>query len=234
MTVLSFENVDVAYGRTQILWDISFDVEAEEVISLIGRNGVGKTTLMKTAIGLLSPTNGSITFDGIDVTEVDADRRARQGIGYVPQNRDIFPGLTVEENLRVGESVNASEPEPRYDDVYRYFPRLEERKDQKAGTMSGGEQQMLAIGRALVGNPKLLLLDEPSEGIQPTIVQQIVENIRRINDELGTTMVIVEQNIEFTVQSSNRCYVIEKGEIVTELPVDELRDSEVVQEYLAI
>jgi len=232
--MFGFSNVDVAYGRTQILWDISFEVERGDLVALIGRNGVGKTTLMRTAIGLLEPRAGTITFRGEDVTDHSADRRARLGIGYVSQDRDIFPRLTVEENLQVGEQINAADDTAHYEDVYRYFPRLEERQGQRAGTMSGGEQQMLAIGRALVGGPELLLLDEPSEGIQPTIVEEIGANLRRINEELGMTIIFVEQNLQFTVDTSERCYVMENGRIVDNLPSDQLRESEIVQDNLTI
>jgi len=232
--MFGFSNVDVAYGRTQILWDISFEVERGDLVALIGRNGVGKTTLMRTAIGLLEPRAGTITFRGEDVTDHSADRRARLGIGYVSQDRDIFPRLTVEENLQVGEQINAADDTAHYEDVYRYFPRLEERQGQRAGTMSGGEQQMLAIGRALVGGPELLLLDEPSEGIQPTIVEEIGANLRRINKELGMAIIFVEQNLQFTVDTSERCYVMENGRIVDNLPSDQLRESEIVQDNLTI
>ncbi|WP_442904998.1 ABC transporter ATP-binding protein [Haladaptatus sp. CMSO5] len=232
--MLSLADIDVSYGQTPILREVSFDVNEGSIVSLIGRNGVGKTTLMKTVIGLLTPTNGVITFEDQDVTPMGADARARLGIGYVPQGRDVFPRLTVKENLRVGEQVNDDTTEYRYEEVYEFFPRLEERKNQKAGTMSGGEQQMLAIGRALVGNPDLLLLDEPSEGVQPNIVSQIGETLVDIRDRLGTTIFFVEQNLEFTVNTSERAYVMEKGTVVDDLKSGDLMDSDVVQKYIAI
>lgn len=232
--LLTFDDVDVAYGQTPILRDVSLTVGENDIVSLIGRNGVGKTTLMKTAIGLLHANAGTIVYRGEDVTDVEADDRARKGMGYVPQGRDVFPRMTVEENLRVGEQVNKDSPEAHYETIYEFFPRLAERKDQNAGTMSGGEQQMLAIGRALVGGPDILLLDEPSEGVQPNIVAEIGETLQGINEELSTTIFFVEQNLEFTVNTSNHCYVMEKGTVVDDLPPSDLEDSEVVQKYIAI
>lgn len=234
MSLLALETVDVSYGQTPILRDVTLDVAEGEIISLIGRNGVGKTTLMKTIIGLLSPTAGTIHFRGKDITSITADARASLGIGYVPQGRDVFPRLTVEENLRVGEQINDKVDDFLYEDVYEFFPRLAERRQQDAGTMSGGEQQMLAIGRALIGNPELLLLDEPSEGVQPNIVSQIGETLIDIRDQLGTTIFFVEQNLEFTVNTSKRAYVMEKGSIVDQLKSKNLEDSEVISKYIAI
>lgn len=234
MSLLTLDNVSVAYGRTPVLRETNLSVEQDEIVSVIGRNGVGKTTLMKTVIGLLSPSEGTIMYDGDDITDVPADDRARLGIGYVPQGRDVFSPLTVEENLRVGEQINDDGEQHLYEKVYDFFPRLDERHGQEAGTMSGGEQQMLAIGRALIGNPDLLILDEPSEGVQPNIVDQIGETLGDIRDELGMTIFFVEQNLEFTVNASERTYVMEKGTVVDEVPAAELEDSDVVQKYIAI
>lgn len=234
MVLLELSNIDVSYGQTPILKDLSLDVEEGDTVALMGRNGVGKTTLMRTIIGLLTPTDGSIVFKGEDVTAEGADRRARMGMGYVPQGRDIFPRMTVRENLRMGHLVNESVERQQKDKVYDYFPRLKERSKQRAGTMSGGEQQMLAIGRALIGNPSLLLLDEPSEGVQPNIVNQISETVQRINEELGTTVFFVEQNLKFTMQTAEYCYIMEKGTIVDGLKPAELEESDVVQKYLAV
>jgi branched-chain amino acid transport system ATP-binding protein len=233
-SILSLTDIDVSYGRTPILREVSFDVDDGAVVSLIGRNGVGKTTLMKTVIGLLSPTAGTIMFEDEDVTTMDADDRARLGMGYIPQGRDVFPNLTVEENLRVGEQVNDDTTDYLYEEVYEFFPRLRERREQNAGTMSGGEQQMLAIGRALIGNPNLLLLDEPSEGVQPNIVTQIGETLVDIRDQLGTTIFLVEQNLEFTVNTAECAYVMENGTVVDEFPSEDLVDSDVIQRYIAI
>lgn len=234
MSILTFDDVVVAYGRTPILHEVSFEVPEGDIISLIGRNGVGKTTLMKTAIGLLSPQDGAITFKNTDVTAESADKRARMGMGYVPQGRDVFPKMTVKENLLIGSEVGGKERSNLFEEVYEYFPRLAERKGQKAGTMSGGEQQMLAIGRALVGNPDLLLLDEPSEGVQPSIVTEIGERVKEINRDIGTTILFVEQNLQFTVDTADDCYVMEKGEIVDRVPPNELEDSEIVEKYITV
>ncbi len=234
MQVLTLTGVGAGYGRTRIIRDVSIDVAKGEVLAVIGRNGVGKTTLMKTVIGLLGAATGTVTFGGEDVTRLDASERARRGIGYVPQGRDVFPRLTVEENLRMGDLVGSRSGRSLGALVYEYFPRLAERRRQTAGTMSGGEQQMLAIGRALVGGPDLLLLDEPSEGIQPSIVRQIGENVRRMNRDLGITVLFVEQNIELILEMAHRCYVMDKGTIVTSLAPQALEDPETVKRYLAV
>ena len=232
-TVLELDGVDVSYGNTPILRGIDLSVEAGETVGIMGRNGVGKTTLMKTIIGLLSPTDGTITYQGEEVTGQPADQRAKLGMGYIPQGRDVFPDLTVEQNVRMGTSIN-EEKTDMIPKVYEYFPRLDERRGQKAGTMSGGEQQMLAIGRALAGNPDLLLLDEPSEGIQPSIVQQITDDIERMSEELGVTVLFVEQNLQVIRELAERCYVVDNGRITTELGPADLRDQDAVAEYLAV
>jgi len=229
--LLSLDGVTVGYD-TPVLRDIDLDVEAGEIVGVVGKNGVGKTTLLKTVIGLLEPMGGTVTYDGGAVTEVPAHVRAQNGIGYIPQGRDIFPDLTVSQNLQIGEHVNAAEEGARYEEVYDLFPILEERADQEGGTLSGGQQQMLAIGRALVGDPDLLLLDEPSEGVQPSIVDQISADIRAINEELGTTVLFVEQNLGVIRDMADRCYAMERGEIVDELPGADLEGA--VAEYLAV
>lgn len=231
--MLTCRNLTVGYGDTPILRGVDLTVEGGEVVGVIGKNGVGKTTLMKALVGLLEPTRGSIEYDGTDITGWDANERARAGIGYIPQSRDVFPDLTVEQNLLVGETVNDDAEELLYDTVYEYFPILAERADQRAGSMSGGEQQMLAIGRALVGSPDLLLLDEPSEGIQPSIVQQIQRDIPAISDELGMTVLFVEQNLGVIRAMSERCYAIERGTVVDELAADQLTD-DALAEFLAV
>jgi branched-chain amino acid transport system ATP-binding protein len=231
--MLTCQNLDVGYGDTPILRDVNITVDEGEIVGIVGKNGVGKSTLMKALVGLLSPTSGSIEYDGTDITDWSTDERARAGIGYIPQSRDVFPDLTVEQNLLVGETVNDDAEQLLYDAVYEYFPILEERATQQAGTMSGGQQQMLAIGRALVGNPDLLLLDEPSEGIQPSIVEQIQRDIPAISEELGTTVLFVEQNLGVIQSMSERCYAIERGTIVDELDADELTD-DALAEFLAV
>lgn len=234
MAMLELAGVRSGYGDTPILHDIDLTVDHGEVVGVMGKNGVGKSTLVKTVVGLLSATAGQITIDGTDVTDRDADDRARMGVGYIPQGREVFPKLTVEENLRMGETINADSDNLLYDEVYDYFSILEERASQQGGTLSGGQQQMLAIGRALVGNPDLLVLDEPSEGIQPSIVDQITEDIRAINRDLGTTVLFVEQNLGVVQEMADRCYAMERGRIVDELDEAALADEENIASFLAV
>lgn len=233
--MLEVSQVTAGYARTMIVRDVSLTIQQAEIVSIVGRNGVGKTTLMKAIIGLLPLAHGTITFDGADISHVPANQRARRGIGYVPQGRGIFPGLTVEENLRMGQLINSQGGKERPHDIaFQYFPRLHERRGQRAGTLSGGEQAMLAIGRVLIGQPSLMLLDEPSEGLQPNLVQQIGDDLNRINAELGTTILFVEQNIELITSLSRRGYVMDKGQIVAELNATEVKDQEMLVRYLAV
>ncbi len=232
--MLTCESLTVAYDTTPILRNVDLTVEDGEIVGIMGKNGAGKTTLMKALIGLLDLREGTITYEGTDVTGVASNERARLGIGYIPQGRDVFPDLTVEQNLLIGESINADDDDPSYDLVYEYFPILKERASQTAGTLSGGQQQMLAIGRALVGNPDLLLLDEPSEGIQPSIVDRISEDMRTINRELGTTILFVEQNLGVIRGMANRCYAMKRGEIVDELTGSMLDNENQIANYLAV
>ena len=205
------------YGATPILQGVDMTVAKGEIVGLIGRNGVGKTTTMKCLIGLLPAVSGSICVLEQDLAGKPSDAFARLGIGYIPQGREVFPRMTIAENLAVGELIGGSSGKKLHDLVYHYFPRLKERRQQLAGTLSGGEQQQLAIGRALIGNPVLMLLDEPSEGVQPSIVQMICEALVSIRDELGTTILFVEQNLDTILAISERCYVMEKGRIVGHL-----------------
>jgi urea transport system ATP-binding protein len=204
-----------SYGATPILQGVEMRIAPGEIVGLVGRNGVGKTTTMRCLIGLLRATRGSIKLQGEDVTALPSDARARLGMGYVPQGRAVFPRMTVAENLAVGELIGGPKGRKLLDLVYHFFPRLKDRRSQLAGTMSGGEQQQLAIGRVLIGNPTLMLLDEPSEGIQPSIVQMICEALQAIRRELGTTILFVEQNLDTILAISERCYVMEKGRIVS-------------------
>jgi urea ABC transporter ATP-binding protein UrtE len=204
-------------------------------VAVIGRNGVGKSTLIKSLIGLLPADKGSIVFRGSAIDQVPAHQRARLGIGYVPQGRDVFPRMTVLENLIVGQSISRERvPKERLEEVFGYFPILKERRDQRAGTMSGGQQQQLAIGRVLMGAPSLILLDEPSEGIQPNIVQDIARIMVELNRKTGVTIVFVEQNIEMIRAMAQRCYVIDKGRITAEIAADALEDRDTVRRYLSV
>lgn len=233
--LLDVQALRAGYGGTPILQGVQFSVGRGEIVAIIGRNGVGKTTLMKCLIGLLPATAGSISYGGDDVTREGANLRARRGIGYIPQGRGIFPRLTVAENLAMGEMIGSVKGDKKSPElVDRYFPILGTRSRQRAGTMSGGEQQQLAIGRALIGNPGLLLLDEPSEGIQPSIVQQIAYNIKQLNAEIGLTVLFVEQNIDMIMSMAQRCYVMDKGAIVDHVAAGDLSDDKVVRKYLAI
>jgi branched-chain amino acid transport system ATP-binding protein len=231
--MLECDSLTVAYDATPILRDVDIRVDEGEIVGIVGKNGAGKTTLLKAIIGLLDARDGTVRYRGRSLEGVSADERAALGMGYIPQGRDVFANLTVEQNLLVGESINDGAAGTLYEEVYEYFPVLEERADQTAGSMSGGQQQMLAIGRALVGNPDLLLLDEPSEGIQPSIVEEISENMRAINEELGTTILFVEQNLGVIQDMADRCYAMKRGTVVDELDEDALREGEVA-DFLAV
>ena len=231
--LLSLEGLDSGYGKSRICQGVDLRVDDGELVCLLGRNGVGKSTLMRAIIGLLPSTAGRIVFDGQDITRLPEYQRARLGIAYVPQGRLVFGRLTVAENLRSGTVIGGRRLAPSYAaDVLDYFPILRDRLGQRAGTMSGGEQQMLAIARALAGKPRLLLLDEPSEGIQPSIVQSIREILRRIQQERKLAMLLVEQNLKFASALAQRGYVIEKGRIVAAGPMADLVSDSVVREHL--
>ena len=216
-SVLEVAGLWANYGATPILQGVDMNIHKGEIVGLIGRNGVGKTTTMRCLIGLLRATAGWIRLNGDDVTALPSDALARLGVGYIPQGREVFPRMTVAENLEVGKLIGGPRGLKQPDLVYEYFPRLKDRRNQVAGTMSGGEQQQLAIGRVLIGNPMLMLLDEPSEGVQPNIVQMICEALKSIRKELGTTILFVEQNLDTILAISERCYVMEKGRIVASI-----------------
>ena len=232
--VLEVAGLCAAYGRTPVLRGVDMTIARGEIVSLIGRNGVGKTTTMRCLIGLLRATSGRIVFQGRPITELPADERARLGIGYIPQGRQVFPRMTVEENIAVSLLASPGKDRRLTELVYQYFPILKQRRRQSAGTLSGGEQQQLAIGRALVGNPRLMLLDEPSEGIQPSIVDMICEVLKSVRDQLGTTILFVEQNLDTILAISERCYVVDKGAVVAEIDQARLRTPEAVRQHLLI
>jgi len=232
--LLEVQNLWAGYGSGDILQGVTLQIAQGEIVATIGRNGVGKSTLMKTIIGILPASQGAISLKGEGITSLAAQERAWRGIGYVPQGREIFPELTVEENLLMGETINQTKQRPRYDLVYEYFPILKERRRQTAGTFSGGQQQMLAIGRALVGRPDLLLLDEPSMGIQPSIIQEIGRALVKLNHEEKLTILLVEQNTSLIAQVGHRAYAMDKGRIVATLTRETLVDRNKLVQYLAV
>jgi len=216
--MLLLKGVDVYYGRVQALHGLNLHVEDGEIVTLIGSNGAGKSTTLRTISGLLRPRAGSVTFDGKELGALPPHRIVELGLSHVPEGRRIFTDLTVRENLDMGAYLvrDPKSVAERLERVFSLFPRLKERMDQRGGTLSGGEQQMLAIGRALMSRPKMLLLDEPSLGIAPILVKEIFDEIARINREEGTTILLVEQNANLALHRATRGYVIETGRIVLE------------------
>lgn len=235
--MLKVENVDVFYGDVQVLKGISLDVKDKELVAVIGANGAGKTTLIKTISGLLKPRKGSIVFDEKRIGGLPAHKVVAQGIVQVPEGRLLFPEMTVKENLEMGGYLLQGGPllAKNLDTVYQLFPILHEREKQLAGTMSGGEQQMVAVGRALMSSPKVIMFDEPSLGLAPKVVQSIFEMIVRINKELGITVLLVEQNVKHSCQISDRAFVIENGEVVLSgCGCDMLENEHVRKAYLGL
>ena len=222
------------YGGKPVLQGVDLTIREGEIVAIIGRNGVGKSTLIKSLIGLLPSDKGSVLFKARPIDALAAYLRARLGIGYVPQGRDVFPRMSVLENIAVGESIGGTVSKDMLTAIFRFFPILLERKNQLAGTLSGGQQQQLAIGRVLMGAPSLILLDEPSEGIQPNIVQDIARIMVELNRTTGVTIVFVEQNIDMIRAMAQRCYVMDKGRVVAELTKDMLQDRETVRRYLSV
>ncbi len=232
--MLSVTDLRAAYGRIPILHGVNFAVKDGEFVGILGHNGMGKTTLLKTLIGLLRATGGQVEFNGKEITREASFRRNRMGIGYVPQGRDIFPNLSVLDNLRFGFAVHKTDEAAIIEETLTEFPRLKPLLDRAGGVLSGGEQQILALARALCGRPKLLLLDEPTEGIQPSIIEEIVEILKRLRDQRGLTIVLVEQNLEFIAALSQRVLIIQRGQITGEVTPDQLENPELIAEFVGM
>lgn len=234
MAMLEVKNLDVHYGVIQAVRDVSFEVNQGEVVSLIGANGAGKTSILRTISGLVRPSNGSIQFEGQEIQKTPAQKIVASGLSQVPEGRHVFPGLSVLENLEMGAFLrkNREENAQNLKHVFQRFPRLEERKSQDAATLSGGEQQMLAMGRALMSQPKLLLLDEPSMGLAPIFIQEIFEIIKDIQKQ-GTTVLLIEQNANMALSIADRGYVLETGKVIlTGTGKELLASDEVRKAYL--
>lgn len=229
--ILQLKNVEAAYGMSQILFGVNMDVNEGEVTCLLGRNGVGKSTTVKTVMGLLKPKAGSIVFDGQEIGGMPPYKINKQGVAYVPQGRQIFPTLTVRENIIFGAKIPKGTKDPwTLERVYDFFPVLKERASYMGDRISGGEQQMMVIARALMQNPKLLLLDEICEGLAPKVVQELGETIQRLSRE-GVSIFLVEQSAKFALEVSSRCYIMEKGAIVHEDDTQNI-DAQVFKKYL--
>lgn len=231
--MITFEHINQQYGGTQILWDLNMEIGAGSRTCIMGRNGVGKTTLLKCLMGLLPIQSGRIIFDGQDIHQRAAEHRAPMGIAYVPQGRDIFPLLTVEENLRIGLPCRSDQLKSIPDRIYDLFPVLKDMKSRLGGDLSGGQQQQLAIGRALVTDPKVLILDEPNEGIQPNIVQQIGDVILKLNAEDNLTVILVEQKLGFARKVGEVFQLMEKGRVVASDAMEHL-SPDLIRKHLAV
>ncbi len=231
--MLSVKNVCVNYGKSRIVTDVSFDVDASEKMVIIGRNGVGKTTLLKSMIGILPLQEGSISLDDKDLSKMRPNERALKGIAYVPQGREIIAQCTVRENLHLGALAFTKEYEKKIEEILEYFPALVKHMERKGGVLSGGLQQQLAIARALMSTPKVLLLDEPTEGIQPNVVEEIAEILIRYHKQYQIPIIVVEQNLRFAKHLADKFVIMQKGSIVARGVIDELSD-ELVNKYLTV
>lgn len=232
--ILEVVDFSAGYGRIPILSGITFSVEEGEFVGVLGHNGMGKTTLLKALMGFLPATGGRVTFAGEDLTHADPYQRSRRGLGYVPQGREIFPGLSVRDNLRMGCVATKAAEREIIEPILEDFPRLTRLLDRQGGALSGGEQQLLAMARCLCGRPRLLLLDEPTEGIQPSIIDEIVETLTRLRAKGGLTMILVEQNLDFIAALSQRVLIIQKGTITRSVRPDALHDTSLVGEFIGI
>ncbi|PYO36461.1 MAG: ABC transporter ATP-binding protein [Candidatus Rokuibacteriota bacterium] len=234
--LLAVEGLHAHYGKSHILHGVSLAVDAGEIVCLLGRNGVGKSTTLKSIMGLVAPSRGAVSFKGSGITDLPPYRIARLGVGYVPEERRIFPTITVKENLLMGMKTSAARPNGGWtlERVYEFFPRLRERERQRAGTLSGGEQQMLSMGRTLMGNPEVLLVDEPTEGLAPMIVEQVERILGEIH-RTGTPVLLVEQSMETALALAQRVYVMSKGQIVFSGSMRDLAaNAEVRRQYLEV
>jgi len=233
LPTLTVSRLDAAYEGSQILRQVSLTVPEGQVVALMGRNGVGKTTTLKCLVGLVKPTSGDIRLGGLSLNGLRSDERGRKGLGYVPQGRDIFPTLTVWENLQIGLVAHGAKANGQLDRVMELFPVLKEMLKRKGGVLSGGQQQQLAIARALLTSPKVLLLDEPTEGIQPNIIDLIGETLLKIKKEGRTSVLLVEQYLDFCLSVADRFYILDRGSIVAEGAITAL-DQETVRKYLTV
>ncbi len=231
--MLKIEQLNQFYGESHTLWDLDLDITKGKCTCLMGRNGVGKTTLVQSVMGILPIQSGRMLFDGEDLSKLSAEKRAGMGIGYVPQGRQIFPLLTVEENLKIGLTSRRDKVRTIPESIYEMFPVLKEMSGRRGGDLSGGQQQQLAIGRALVLDPTMLILDEPTEGIQPNIVQEIGDIINRLNKEIGLTVLLVEQKLPITRKVADQFVIMERGRAVAKGDISELSD-DLVSEYLTV
>jgi len=235
--MLQVDNVDVAYGDVQVLHEVSLDIQEGELVAVIGANGAGKTTLLKTISGLLRPLNGSISYEGTTISNQNPDRIVSNGIVHVPEGRLLFPEMSVRENLEMGayQEKDKDKVAERFASVYELFPVLEERTSQMAGTLSGGEQQMLAVGRGLMAGPTLFMFDEPSLGLAPKLVQSIFEMVLHINKTMNVTVLLVEQNVRHSCEISDRAFVLENGRMVLQGTGQEMLENDHVREaYLGL
>ena len=232
--MLEVAALQAAYGRVPVLMGIDFQLKAGEFLGILGHNGMGKTTLMRTLMGFIPASAGGVTFLDTDITDLKPHERGRLGLGYVPQGREIFPALSVRDNLRMGCVAGGRQERGIIEETLELFPRLTRLLDRQGGALSGGEQQLLALARCICTRPKLILLDEPTEGIQPSIIEEIVETLHRLRSQTGVSMILVEQNLEFIASLSSRVLVIQKGRITGELRPDQLEDPDVVAEMVGM
>ena len=232
-TLLSMDKVTSYYGKTPILKDFSFEIEQGTCLCVLGRNGVGKTTMMRTIMGLTDRSTGDVTINGLSIGALPTYQRAKQGIGYVPQGRGILAEFTVRENILLGTFARKDEDSDIPEICLRLFPDLKENLDRRAGLLSGGQKQQLAVARALAVDPKVLLLDEPTEGIQPNIVQEIGETLRMLNKELGITLLLTEQHIKVAKKLGDKFLMLDNGRVVASGPIDAL-DDEVIRKHMTI